>query len=256
MLMDFFFLQTLSDHTQSGYKQAVSYQDGLWYQKWVLHKVVLSGVILAPLHVDFCFTYLPIACMASPSYSPSYNSLPLLFQVLSSVFLAPFRFSFSLHLPSPSLPSLPLLSFCFSPPSPLSSVSAQSNLTFCQLASASLWSILISTEFWILVPDINTVFISQGFSLHYPHFLSPLWEGKSGHLTFLPLPKLCRVSPTPMTSPEPTLEFEVSSKASAYLQWARSCPKAGQTEQMSKGSGEVAHLFPLLPLRGLQTGQK
>ena len=163
----------------------------------MLHRVILSGVIFAPIHIDFPLLYISSYCMhGSPSYSPSYNALPLLFQVFSSFFRFPFRFSFS-SLPLELLSLLRVISlfvsFLLSLCGPYCSV-----LSLKSLPLPSMLYISAQVSHCI---TLTSSFFSGRANLAYQYFsLCPNCAG---------------FSPTPMTTPKLTLEFGVSS---AHLQ--------------------------------------
>lgn len=92
------------------------------------------------------------------------------------------------------------------------------NLTCSRLSLLSLWSILPSMEFEVLVPVFSAVYICLGFLLHFPHLLFLLWEGKSGLSTALPLPKFFRVLSHTNDCTKADSWIWVSPKASAHLQ--------------------------------------
>lgn len=246
MLMDFFFLHSditmkmLSDHTHQG-------TNSLWATRVACDTEnrcsIESSHQGSYLYIDtwtsLCFPYLLIACMASPSYCVHDFSFPFLFQVFFSFFPFPFRFPFSsLLFPLSLLSELRVISLV---------VSFLLSLCGPHCSVLSLKSLSLPSMLYISARVSCCITLT-----------SPVFSGRENLACrhFSLCPNCAGFSPTPMTTPKLTLEFGVSPKASAHLQWARSCSKPGQTEEVSNGSGEVAHLFPLLLLHALQTGQK
>lgn len=118
-------MKMLSNHTWSGYKQAVDF--------------LLLDISSCCMH-GFTFLFPFLYCSSSPVSSPF---LPF-----------PFRFFFSSLSPE-FLTLLRVISL------------------FVRFLLVSLWSILLSIEFQVLVPAFNAVYICSDFLLHY--FLFLLW---------------------------------------------------------------------------------